>query len=157
MVNKSIESITTDTMNITKGIKVGKDGVLFADGLAKDVKGTINALKSGNLSSVINGSTTVSNTLNSLVSSNKVLSKGQALHGDTISGVNIIKNTYKNVVGGQVTAITQISSVVNNVKTAFLGKPTWTPGGMTRAGGFVNTFKNKIGSIGRSIGKRFGF
>ncbi len=157
MVNKSIENITTDSLNLTKGIKIGKDGVLFADGLAKNVKGTVNALKSGDLSSVIKGSTTVSNTLNSIVSSNKVLSRGQALHGNTISGVNVIKNTYKNVVGGQVTGITQISSVVNNVKTAFLGKPTWTPGGMTRVGGFVNTFKSKIGSIGRSIGKRFGF
>jgi hypothetical protein len=49
-----------------------------------------------------------------------------------IGSLNSITDTYKNVVGSQITSITQVTSLVSNIGS-------------------------KISSVGRSIGKMFGF
>ena len=52
------------------------------------------------------------------------------------NNVSSITETYKNVVGGNITAVTQISSAIST---------------------FSNSVASKIGSVARSIGKKFGF
>ena len=53
-----------------------------------------------------------------------------------IGQLNTITNTYKNVVGSQITAVTQVTSLVNNIGSKIT---------------------SSIASVGRSIGKMFGF
>ena len=55
---------------------------------------------------------------------------------NTYNNVSTITETYKNVVGGNITAVTQISSAIST---------------------FSNSVASKIGSVARSIGKKFGF
>jgi phage-related protein len=52
------------------------------------------------------------------------------------NNVSSITETYKNVVGGNITAVTQISSAIST---------------------FSNSVATKIGSVARSIGRKFGF
>ena len=54
---------------------------------------------------------------------------------NNFNNVSTVTDTYKNVVGGNITAVTQVKSAVST----------------------VGTVASKIGSVAKSIGKKFGF
>lgn len=184
VVNQTIGSITGDVKNLLQNqIFVNQGGKLFTAGnlnqsISGTVTGAINDLTSvdnfvasagnilntnlpnvvtgitgnqnignltGNLTSTITNVTGITGNVNignitgvpgniasGLTNVSKAINVGGLTNIPGAGTVNTVTNTYKNVVGSSVTAVTQVTSLVNNIGS-------------------------KVASVGRSIGKMFGF
>ena len=136
--NQITSGISTGGVSNPVNVLVNESGILYTKGVNQIIKTTGLDKVTGRLSNA-----------NSAINSVGTLLSGQSL-GSQIEGivpgigkitnaynnVSSITETYKNVVGGNITAVTQISSAIST---------------------FSNSVASKIGSVARSIGKKFGF
>ena len=181
VVNQTIGSITGEAKNLLQNqIFVNQGGTLFTAGnLGQAVTGTVsNAIQ--DLTSLDTFTSTAGNILNASLPSSITgitsnvnlgnltgnltggvanINLGQFVNVDVnlgniagnavnnaignvannipgIGQLNTVTNTYKNVVGSQITSVTQVTSLVNNIGSKIT---------------------SSIASVGRSIGKMFGF
>lgn len=127
LFNRIVESAgITNTSNIQQ-VYATASGIIYAKGTDAAVsvinKATGGALNQAN--KVIQSAGSILNT------ANRTLDKVNQVN-TTIQSVSKITETYTNVIGSQVTQVTQISNVISNIGT-------------------------KIASVAKSIGKTFGF
>lgn len=113
----SVPNSISNLTGITQGINIGN----LSGGVSANLGGI-----SANLGPL---SVNVNSPLNKLTS-------GQLGNIPGIGQLNTITNTYKNVVGSQITSVTQVTSLVSNIGSKI---------------------SSSIASVGRSIGKIFGF
>jgi len=157
VVNQTIGAVTGKATNLLQNqIFVNQGGALFTAGnLGQAVTGTVsNAIKdltsldtftstAGNIlnANLPNSITSVPNSISNLTGITQGINIGNLSGGQLgnipgIGQLNTVTNTYKNVVGSQITAVTQVTSLVNNIGAKIT---------------------SSIASVGRSIGKMFGF
>lgn len=181
VINQTVNAVTGKATNLLQNqIFVNQGGTLFTAGnLGQAVKGTVsNAIKdltsldtftstAGNilnasLPSSITGITSnvnLGNLTGNLTGGTANINLGQFVNVDVnlgniagnavnkaignvannipgIGQLNTVTNTYKNVVGSRITSVTQVTSLVNNIGSKIT---------------------SSIASVGRSIGKMFGF
>ena len=134
-VNQVTESITGSAVNLLKDqVFINDNNVLYTAGdLTKRVVGT----SAGVIKDLSQGksiSTTVGNVLGSSVKlpGGDIGISIPTSIGSAIPGVDKITRTFKTIVGGNVTSVTQVTSAINR------------------------TTSRVIGSVGRAIGKLFG-
>ena len=162
-IKQTIESVTGSSINLLKDqVFVNQGGVLYSAGnlgqaLTGSVQGVINDLSSGKgvfttAGNVLGGVQSGLNNLQNLSGNTIGNVANQALGGVTkqissiipmanqlnsaLGSVNIVNNVYKSVMGSSITAVTQVRSVVGMVG---------------------NQIGSTIATVGRSIGKIFGF
>ena len=136
--NQITSGINKIGSNSVTNILVNESGILYTKGVNQVIKTTGLDKVTGRLSNA-----------NSAINSVGTLLSGQSVGGqiegivpgigkitNAYNNVSSITETYKNVVGGNITAVTQISSAIST---------------------FSNSVASKIGSVARSIGKKFGF
>ena len=137
-VYKKIISSANSGSNSVTNVLINESGILYTKGVNQVVKTTGLDKITGTLS---NANSTI-NTVGSLLSGQSVSNQiegivpGVSKFTNAYNNVSTITETYKNVVGGKVTAVTQISSAVST---------------------FGNNVVSKIGTVAKSIGKIFGF
>ena len=118
-------------------IIVNESGVLYTKGTNKIIKTTGLDKVTNNLGKTINTITSVG----TLISSGSVagtvegIVPGIGKITNSYNNISKVTETYKNVVGGNITAVTQVASAVSTIGKA------------------VNT----VGRVARSIGRVFGF
>jgi len=129
-VNQTIDSITGSSVSLLKDqVFVNQSGVLYSAGnLGKAITGTTKGVIK-DLSKGKSVTTTVGNALGNITGNVQGIVPGL---GSVVGTATKVTDTYKNFVGGKVTSVTQVTSVVSNVGT-------------------------KIASVAKSIGKVFGF
>jgi hypothetical protein len=144
----SLGASASETYNsITSGIKTGgadnitnvivnESGVLYTKGTNQIIKTSGIDKATGTLNKATNTITSINNILTT-GSGTKVegIVPGIGKITNSYNNISTVTETYKNVVGGNITAVTQVSSAVSTVGKA------------------VNT----VGRVARSIGKVFGF
>ena len=162
-IKQTIESVTGSSINLLKDqVFVNQGGVLYSAGnlgqaLTGSVQGVINDLSSGKgvfttAGNVLGGVQSGLNNLQNLSGNTIGNVANQALGGVTkqissiipmanqlnsaLGSVNVVNNVYKSVMGSSITAVTQVRSVVGMVG---------------------NQIGSTIATVGRSIGKIFGF
>ena len=136
--NQITSGINKIGSNSVTNILVNESGILYTKGVNQVIKTTGLDKVTGRLSNA-----------NSAINSVGTLLSGQSVGGqiegivpgigkitNAYNNVSSITETYKNVVGGNITAVTQISSAIST---------------------FSNSVASKIGSVARSIGRKFGF
>lgn len=139
-IRQTVESVSGSSLNLLKDqVFVNQGGVLYTSGnlgqsLAGSVPGVINDLSSGRgvfttAGNVLGG---VSNNINRISG----IIPGANQLNNTLGNVNVVNNVYKSVMGTSVTAVTQVRSIVGMVG---------------------NQIGSTIATVGRSIGKIFGF
>jgi len=139
-IKQTVESVSGSSLNLLKDqVFVNQGGVLYTSGnlgqsLAGSVPGVINDLSSGKgvfttAGNVLGG---VSNNINRISG----IIPGANQLNNTLGNINVVNNVYKSVMGTSVTAVTQVRSVVGMVG---------------------NQIGSTIATVGRSIGKIFGF
>jgi hypothetical protein len=139
-IKQTVESVSGSSLNLLKDqVFVNQGGVLYTSGnlgqsLAGSVPGVINDLSSGKgvfttAGNVLGG---VSNNINRISG----IIPGANQLNNTLGNVNVVNNVYKSVMGSSITAVTQVRSVVGMVG---------------------NQIGSTIATVGRSIGKIFGF
>jgi len=139
-IKQTVESISGSSLNLLKDqVFINQGGILYSSGnlgqsLTGSVTGVINDLSSGKgvfttAGNVLGG---VSNNINRISG----IIPGANQMNNTLGSVNIVNNVYKSVMGTSVTAVTQVRSVVGMVG---------------------NQIGSTIATVGRSIGKIFGF
>jgi hypothetical protein len=139
-IKQTVESGSGSSLNLLKDqVFVNQGGVLYTSGnlgqsLAGSVPGVINDLSSGKgvfttAGNVLGG---VSNNINRISG----IIPGANQLNNTLGNVNVVNNVYKSVMGTSVTAVTQVRSIVGMVG---------------------NQIGSTIATVGRSIGKIFGF
>lgn len=139
-IKQTVESVSGSSLNLLKDqVFVNQGGVLYTSGnlgqsLAGSVPGVINDLSSGKgvfttAGNVLGG---VSNNINRISG----IIPGANQLNNTLGNVNVVNNVYKSVMGTSVTAVTQVRSIVGMVG---------------------NQIGSTIATVGRSIGKIFGF
>ena len=118
-------------------IIVNESGVLYTKGTNQVIKTTGLDKVTNNLGKTINTITSVGTLISSGSGAGKVegIVPGIGKITNSYNNVSKVTETYKNVVGGNITAVTQVSSAVSTVGKA------------------VNT----VGRVARSIGRVFGF
>ena len=118
-------------------IIVNESGVLYTKGTNKIIKTTGLDKVTNNLGKTINTITSVGTLISSGSGAGKVegIVPGIGKITNSYNNISKVTETYKNVVGGNITAVTQVASAVSTVGKA------------------VNT----VGRVARSIGRVFGF
>jgi hypothetical protein len=136
--NQIVSGINKVGVSNPTNILVNESGILYTKGVNQLIKTTGLDKVTGRLS---NANSAI-NSVGSLLSGESL---GKQIEGmvpgigkitNAYNNVSSITETYKNVVGGNITAVTQISSAIST---------------------FSNSVASKIGSVARSIGKKFGF
>lgn len=139
-IKQTVESISGSSLNLLKDqVFINQGGILYSSGnlgqsLTGSVTGVINDLSSGKgvfttAGNVLGG---VSNNINRISG----IIPGANQLNNTLGNVNVVNNVYKSVMGTSVTAVTQVRSIVGMVG---------------------NQIGSTIATVGRSIGKIFGF
>jgi len=139
-IKQTVESVSGSSLNLLKDqVFVNQGGVLYTSGklgqsLAGSVPGVINDLSSGRgvfttAGNVLGGASTNINRISGII-------PGANQLNNTLGNINVVNNVYKSVMGTSVTAVTQVRSVVGMVG---------------------NQIGSTIATVGRSIGKIFGF
>jgi len=141
------ESASETYNSITSGIKTGgtdnitnvivnESGVLYTKGTNKIIKTSGIDKATGTLTKATDTITSINNILTT-GSGTKVegIVPGIGKITNSYNNISTVTETYKNVVGGNITAVTQVSSAVSTVGKA------------------VNT----VGRVAKSIGRVFGF
>lgn len=139
LIKSTTEAVSGDATNLFKHkVFVDNAGILFADGdLSKQIASDFKTMK-GDLSNFVNGTTTVGQVLGDAVIKNASTTVVGNPHLEKNVAntyklkVNKTKNVTKHVVGNQVVSVTEVQEVTDSV-----GK--------------------KIASVGKSIGRIFGF
>jgi hypothetical protein len=136
--NQIIAGITTGGVSNPVNILVNESGILYTKGVNQIIKTTGLDKVTGRLSNANSAINSVGSLLSgqSLGSQIEGIVPGIGKITNAYNNVSAITETYKNVVGGNITAVTQISSAIST---------------------FSNSVASKIGSVARSIGKKFGF
>jgi hypothetical protein len=136
--NQITSGINTGGVSNPVNILVNESGILYTKGVNQVIKTAGLDKVTGKLSNA----NTVINSVGTLLSGQ---SAGSQIEGivpgigkitNAYNNVSSITETYKNVVGGNITAVTQISSAVST---------------------FSNSVVSKIGTVAKSIGKLFKF
>jgi hypothetical protein len=137
-VYKKIISSANSGSNSVTNVLINESGILYTKGVNQIIKTTGLDKVTGRLSNANSAINTVGSLLSGQSVSNQIegIVPGVSKFTNAYNNVSTITETYKNVVGGKVTAVTQISSAVST---------------------FGNNVVSKIGSVARSIGKIFGF
>ena len=139
-IRQTVESVSGSSLNLLKDqVFVNQGGVLYTSGnlgqsLAGSVPGVINDLSSGKgvfttAGNVLGGASNNINRISGII-------PGANQLNNTLGNVNVVNNVYKSVMGTSVTAVTQVRSIVGMVG---------------------NQIGSTIATVGRSIGKIFGF
>ena len=136
--NQITSGFATGGVDNVTNVLINETGILYT-------KGVNQVIKTAGIDKVTGTLNKAQSTINSV----GTLLSGQSLGGkiegivpgigkitNSYNNVSALTETYKNVVGGNITAVTQISSAIST---------------------FGNNVVNKIGSVARSIGKKFGF
>jgi hypothetical protein len=133
IVNQTIKSVTGDAVNLLKDqVLINQAGNLFTTG-------NLGQAVSGNVSNVIGDLTSKSGVF---TTAGDILSKSINIPGfgsadlKNLSNLSTVTDTYKNIMGGNITSVTQLTSLVNNIGS---------------------NISSTIASVGRSIGKIFGW
>jgi hypothetical protein len=136
--NQIISGINKVGVSNPVNILVNKSGILYTKGVNQIIKTTGLDKVTGRLSNANSAINSVGSLLSgeSLSSQIEGIVPGIGKITNAYNNVSAITETYKNVVGGNITAVTQISSAIST---------------------FSNSVASKIGSVARSIGKKFGF
>ena len=133
--NQIVSGVSTGGTDNTVNVLVNETGVLYTRNANKLVKTTSVDKVTGKLGKVNSTVSTVNNILQSTQGNNEGIVPGVGVITNNFNNVSTVTDTYKNVVGGNITAVTQVKSAVST----------------------VGTVASKIGSVAKSIGKKFGF
>lgn len=139
-IRQTVESISGSSLNLLKDqVFVNQGGILYSSGnLTQSITGlttgVINDLSSSKgvfttAGNVLGGTSNNINRISGII-------PGANLMNNTLGNVNLVNNVYKSVMGTSVTAVTQVRSIVGMVG---------------------NQVSSTIATVGRSIGKIFGF
>lgn len=133
--NTITSSIQTNNVDNLTTVLVNESGVLYTKGISKTFSTAGVDKRSGQLSTAIRTVNTVGTLLTGGGQKIEGIVPGLGKVTNSYNNVSKVTETYKNVVGGNVTSVTQVTSAVST----------------------VGTVASKVGSVVKSIGKKFGF
>ena len=133
--NTITSSIQTNNVDNLTTVLVTESGVLYTKGISKTFSTSGVDKRSGQLSSAVNTINTVETLLTGGGQKIEGIVPGIGNVTNAYNNVSKVTETYKNVVGGNVTSVTQVTSAVST----------------------VGSVASKVGSVVKSIGKKFGF
>ena len=130
IVNQTIKSVTGDAVNLLKDqVFVNQSGILYT-------AGNIGQAVSGNITNVLGDLTSTTGVFNTAgnIINNAINIPGLGGTVNTLNNLSTVTDSYKNIVGGNITAVTSITSLVSNIGSSI---------------------SSTIASVGRAIGNIF--
>jgi len=136
--NNLSSKITNNSNDNLTSVLINEAGVLYTKNANQIIRNTVTNKVTGNLNKTVNTVNKVGVLLSDQQVTNTVqgIVPGLRTTTNTYNNLSKVTETYKNVVGGKVTAVTQVNSAVST---------------------FSNSVVKKVGSVAKSIGKVFGF
>jgi len=131
IVNQTIRSVSGDTINLLKDqVFVNQSGILYTAGnIGQSIPGNIT-----NVLGDLTKTTGVFNTAGNIISSAINIPGFGGTAANTLTNLSAVTDSYKNIVGGNITSVTAITSLVSNIGTSIA---------------------NTVASVGRAIGNIF--
>jgi hypothetical protein len=130
IVNQTIQSVTGNAVNLLKDqVFVNQSGILYT-------AGNLGQAVSGNITNVLGDLTSTTGVFNTAgnIINNAINIPGLGGTVNTLNNLSTVTDSYKNIVGGNVTAVTSITSLVSNIGSSI---------------------SSTIASVGRAIGNIF--